>query len=395
MSLGIFISVFLFSSGNIIANSYYNGKLKEIDEMSDNVVILSSYEEPSVVKESMSKLTHGHPINLSTMIERKAILSTKVDTNKYVSFFAYIHGISNMNSMMPIITTENLMLPVETQLIKGRTIQQADITNEEFVVVIDEFTEKALFSGDGGLGKYIDLNIAINDATFACEDENDDERDLKFKVIGVVKNSYNAELSQNYLRRALRTSKENIYIDVSIYVPISIIDKIGKSSEVERRYLYNFDDKGKYDGFVEKLDTFADVNSRLGKIYSFSIKEEFLEDLHSELSLTKKLINVISLILCLISGISIMSIIFFSIKERISEIGIRKAFGASKLDIVFQFMFEMILIAFLASIIAILASYFFCQLIQYYLSKRLFIDFNPSISLNLILSHYSLGPSKL
>ena len=267
----------------------------------------------------MSKLTHGHPINLSTMIERKAILSTKVDTNKYVSFFAYIHGISNMNSMMPIITTENLMLPVETQLIKGRTIQQADITNEEFVVVIDEFTEKALFSGDGGLGKYIDLNIAINDATFACEDENDDERDLKFKVIGVVKNSYNAELSQNYLRRALRTSKENIYIYVSIYVPISIIDKIGKSSEVERRYLYNFDDKGKYDGFVEKLDTFADVNSRLGKIYSFSIKEEFLEDLHSELSLTKKLINVISLILCLISGISIMSIIFFNKRKNIRD----------------------------------------------------------------------------
>ncbi|NLW88666.1 MAG: ABC transporter permease [Clostridiaceae bacterium] len=65
---------------------------------------------------------------------------------------------------------------------------------------------------------------------------------------------------------------------------------------------------------------------------------------------------------------------------RIPEIGIRKAFGASKTDIVFQFMFEMVVIAFIVSIFAVCSSYLCCKLAEEYLARNLFLSFKVQVS---------------
>jgi len=66
----------------------------------------------------------------------------------------------------------------------------------------------------------------------------------------------------------------------------------------------------------------------------------------SEQALNRMLI-LISTVSLLVGGIVIMNILLVSIRERVREIGIRRCFGARRLDITLQFLFESILVSLL------------------------------------------------
>ncbi|MEP7235313.1 MAG: ABC transporter permease [Ignavibacteriota bacterium] len=59
----------------------------------------------------------------------------------------------------------------------------------------------------------------------------------------------------------------------------------------------------------------------------------------------------------LVGGIGIMNIMFVSVKERTREIGIRKAIGATRRSLVFQFLYEATILSLLAGMIALALVY--------------------------------------
>jgi putative ABC transport system permease protein len=63
---------------------------------------------------------------------------------------------------------------------------------------------------------------------------------------------------------------------------------------------------------------------------------------------------LVSFITLLVSGIGIMNIMLATVSARIHEIGIRKAIGATRREIRFQFMSEAILISLIGGIIGII-----------------------------------------
>lgn len=69
-----------------------------------------------------------------------------------------------------------------------------------------------------------------------------------------------------------------------------------------------------------------------------------------ELKPLRRFLLLIMLVLLMISGVNAMSTMFFSVKERINEIGIKKALGATRIEILNQFILEGMMMAFIASI---------------------------------------------
>jgi putative ABC transport system permease protein len=104
------------------------------------------------------------------------------------------------------------------------------------------------------------------------------------------------------------------------------------------------------------------------------------------LALTIVLI-VIAFIALLISGIGIMNIMLVTVTERTREIGIRKAIGAARKEIMYQFLTEAILISGGGAVLGILIGLLVPAVAQLFLPGNLRVPVSPlSVVLAFVVS---------
>ena len=111
---------------------------------------------------------------------------------------------------------------------------------------------------------------------------------------------------------------------------------------------------------TEKLSTTADIIARMLARKHFDVVDYVIEIPELLLKQQQRTNDVFNYVLgaiagisLLVGGIGIMNIMLASVLERIKEIGLRLSIGAKKTDIVFQFMFEAIMISATGGIIGI------------------------------------------
>ena len=80
-------------------------------------------------------------------------------------------------------------------------------------------------------------------------------------------------------------------------------------------------------------------------------QQQILDTISSMQGTMKTTVGVIAGISLLVGGIGIMNIMLVSVTERTREIGIRKALGAKRRDILMQFLIESIVICLIGGII--------------------------------------------
>ena len=111
---------------------------------------------------------------------------------------------------------------------------------------------------------------------------------------------------------------------------------------------------------TEKLSATADIIARMLARkhfdvvdYEIEIPELLLKQQQRTNDVFNYVLGAIAGISLLVGGIGIMNIMLASVLERIKEIGLRLSIGAKKTDIVFQFMFEAIMISATGGVIGI------------------------------------------
>ncbi len=94
---------------------------------------------------------------------------------------------------------------------------------------------------------------------------------------------------------------------------------------------------------------------RPGKEDDFQIRNQadFLNTLGETTQVFSLLLAGIAAVSLLVGGIGIMNIMLVSVTERTREIGIRKALGATKMNILFQFLIEAVVLCILGGILGI------------------------------------------
>ncbi len=100
----------------------------------------------------------------------------------------------------------------------------------------------------------------------------------------------------------------------------------------------------------------------------FSVTEqtEILEAVSTIFATVNAVLVAISAISLLVGGIGIMNIMYVTVTERIKEIGIRRAIGARKIDILSQFIMESVILSVFGGAMAVLLAYGLVYVIQFY-----------------------------
>ncbi|MGB7922370.1 MAG: ABC transporter permease [Pyrinomonadaceae bacterium] len=120
----------------------------------------------------------------------------------------------------------------------------------------------------------------------------------------------------------------------------------------------------------EALDQSEEVlrrrrNVKFNEKNNFDIKtaDKFIEQFDSITAMVGLIAISISSLGLLVGGIGVMNIMLVSVTERTQEIGIRKAIGARRRDIVNQFLFEAMTLTFLGGVLGVALSVGISQLI--------------------------------
>jgi putative ABC transport system permease protein len=118
--------------------------------------------------------------------------------------------------------------------------------------------------------------------------------------------------------------------------------------------------------------------------FSILLQTQLLDTISSVLGVITILLGGIAGISLLVGGIGIMNIMLVSVTERTREIGLRKALGARKADILMQFLTESAVLSLIGGVIGMLLGWGLSVLIGQ-IAAATGTELNPVISLDAIL----------
>ncbi len=356
-SIGYFTAVFLFAFGTIYTDSYYNSQFSIIEDYYNSSVILKKGDYYNALCDEVYGYRSGKIVTDYVKSTDNTLLSVKQDDGSYLSVLARFHFLSEPSDVLAEITDEFDYLPVRRSIVEGRLLDSDDFDGELNSVVIDKSTADLLFDGESAVGKTFTLSSMIGQAVISYNSEAGDQK-TEYTVVGVVNDSANAKSRVLKAQREISSKNENVILHTTVWAAFS------GQGEFDYYSACSFDDESDFLDFSGKLQVVKYSAEAKGENQFISTRDDLFQKKTDELSDTRNLLALVEAVLMIVTGISIMGITFFSVKERVSEIGIRKAFGAGKLDIIFQFMFETVIIAFVTSVLSVFIAFMACRILE-------------------------------
>lgn len=217
-----------------------------------------------------------------------------------------VYGANHVDSPRLSAIDQNFISLNHFQLMEGRDITKNDVTNYANVCMIGQEMATRLFGTQEPLGKFVTLN------------------GIALQVIAVVK-------SQTFLGDST---------DKILLMPITTAQKKWQGgstlSYIMLRAKPGITTKKAMQDVWEAL--MAKSGNRL--VYRIDSSESILGVFNSVVGVGGAILAAIAALSLLVGGIGIMNIMLVSVTERTREIGLRKAVGARRGSILFQFLIE-------------------------------------------------------
>ncbi|MGG1962977.1 ABC transporter permease [Bacillus pumilus] len=204
------------------------------------------------------------------------------------------------------------------QIAEGQNLKDIDFRSGRRAALISEGLQKELFNGKKALGEMIWMN------------------GQPVEVIGVLakqKGMLSFDMNEIYVPFAMLTSTFGIneYDKLSIQVAhADQMKEVGKNAA-----------------------TLLNENHHTEDAYEMINMEEIAEGIGQITSVMTTIIGSIAGISLLVGGIGVMNIMLVSVTERTREIGIRKAIGATRAQILVQFLIESVVLTLIGGLMGI------------------------------------------
>src|SRR5919112_2645936 len=233
--------------------------------------------------------------------------------------------------------TANYATATNVSVRDGRFITEADDANRRNVMVIGVNVVDALFPGREGEAVGTEVKLGGR----------------PFEIVGVLEKRKNAIFGEN--------DEDN-----SIYIPFRTAREVSPNSEYLMLVI-----RAKSGQLPQALDQVEEVLRRRRGV-KFDQPNNFdlgtAEKIVSQFDSITAMIGVFGIALSsvglLVGGIGVMNIMLVSVTERTQEIGVRKALGARRKDIVRQFLFEAMMLTFLGGALGVLLAVGISQLLM-------------------------------
>ena len=257
---------------------------------------MSGARRKSLTYEDAQAIRKGCPGVGSVSVSRMGLVTVKYGKDRY--------------NISATFTDEGLSTTHGAGLKEGRFLQELDIRAQRQVAILGGSLANKLFGEESAIG----TKVKINGQSFA--------------VVGVMKEQGRTIFGENPS-------------DMSAYLPITHSKRMTGSDEVAFISCEARDMKQVRDAMdqIEKV-----LAQRHGKDASFNVvsSASILETTETIARIFTVILGGIGGISLLVGGIGVMNIMLVSVTGRSREVGIRKAVGAKKADILRQFLFEAI-----------------------------------------------------
>jgi putative ABC transport system permease protein len=210
-----------------------------------------------------------------------------------------------------------------TTMKHGRFLSELENSHRMPVVVIGEDVEKQLLPNVDPIGKWITVD------------------GHSLQVVGVMDRPATALPGQD---------------DTRVLVPYFTMKKMFPNAQENMLVIIA------YDGMVDRamdesramLRLLRHVPFNAPDTFSMSTAEQMISDFHRITGTVALVMVILSSIGLLVGGIGVMNIMLVSVTERTREIGVRKAVGARRSDIVLQFLTEAVVLTALGGVLGLL-----------------------------------------
>ena len=355
VSLGIFIFIILFGLGNGLKNTFqefflddasnaiflYPGKTsKPYKGFKANRRIEFRNDDLRDIKENFSfYLEH-----LTPRITRNALTRYKNQSNNY-----------STRAVAP-----GHQFVEKTILMKGRYINQSDISRKTKVAVIGRMVAKDLFKSEEAIGKYINLGSSA------------------FKVVGIFQDEGGDNEERN------------------IYIPFTTRQIIEKSNDKVDQIILTY---RKELGYLGAMGLENGLKKYFKEKKSVSPEDPngfYIRNIADDLRETQQFAVVLQLIVSfvglgtLIAGIiGISNIMVFVVKERTKELGIRKALGATPNSVIKMVLQESVFITIISGYLGLIFGVLVLENIgvklDKYFIKNPFIEISTALMATVVL----------
>ncbi len=318
--MGVFSVITIVAIGNA-TQSYVDSEFAKIGA---NILIVS-YKSGSISSNDMLVSDDLKAISKSV----KEVKNVGTDVNR--SGTIRLENKTRNASIDGISSQYKDIVPVD--MAQGRMINEIDNSTRSNVVVIDEEFAKANFGKQNPIGQKLKVTLGSGST-------------LRLRVIGVTK------IEETPFGGMI----DNESRPVRLTIPMTTLQSYYPDSD-QLNYIYvSVDEKDKtaLKNIADKIITTLENKHGNKDKYSIRFYSDFQDGLNTVLNVISSVLLVIAVITLIVGGIGIVNILLVSVTERIREIGVRKALGARKRDIVIQFITESIILTGISGVIGII-----------------------------------------